>query len=54
LAVQGIARITFHDIRRTVKTGMLKAGVDEVYRDAILGHAKKGMDEHYLVVEGEG
>ena len=40
--------ITFHDIRRTVKTYMLKAGVDKVYRDLILGHSLTGMDVHYL------
>jgi len=39
---------TFHDIRRTVKTNMLKAGVDKVYRDLILGHSLKGMDVYYL------
>ncbi|MGP8051675.1 MAG: tyrosine-type recombinase/integrase [Desulfobaccales bacterium] len=41
--------ITFHDIRRTVKTNMLSAGVDKVYRDTILGHSLQGMDIHYLV-----
>jgi integrase len=41
--------ITFHDIRRTVKTNMLSAGVDKVYRDTILGHSLHGMDVHYLV-----
>ena len=40
--------ITFHDIRRTVKTGMLEAGVDKVYRDLILGHSLQGMDVYYL------
>jgi integrase len=40
--------ITFHDIRRTVKTYMLKAGIDKVYRDLILGHSLIGMDVHYL------
>jgi integrase len=40
--------ITFHDLRRTVKTNMLKAGVEKVYRDLILGHSLKGMDVHYL------
>jgi integrase len=39
---------TFHDIRRTVKTNMLNAGVDKVYRDLILGHSLRGMDAHYL------
>lgn len=41
--------ITFHDIRRTVKTNMLNAGVDRVHRNMILGHALEGMDVHYLV-----
>jgi integrase len=41
--------ITFHDIRRTVKTNMLSAGIDKVHRDLILGHSLKGMDIHYLV-----
>ena len=40
--------ITFHDIRRTVKTNMLSAGVDKVYRDTILGHSLQGMDVHYM------
>ena len=40
--------IIMRDIRRTVKTGMLDAGVDPVYRDLILGHSLKGMDRHYL------
>jgi integrase len=40
--------IIFHDIRRTVKTHMLAAGVDKIYRDLILGHSLQGMDAHYL------
>ena len=40
--------ITFHDIRRTVKTNMLNAGIDKAYRDTILGHSLKGMDVHYI------
>ena len=40
--------ITFHDLRRTVKTNMVKAGVDKVYRDVILGHSLQGMDVHYV------
>ena len=40
--------ITFHDIRRTAKTNMLKAGIDKVYRDTILGHSLRGMDIHYM------
>jgi len=41
--------VTFHDIRRTVKTNMLNAGVDRVHRNMILGHALEGMDVHYMV-----
>jgi integrase len=36
--------IVFHDIRRTVKTNMLNAGIDKVYRDVISGHSLPGMD----------
>lgn len=45
--------LTFHDIRRTVKSNMLKAKIDEVYRDILLGHSKKGMDVYYIHVEEE-
>lgn len=38
----------FHDIRRTVKTNMLAAGMDKVYRDTIMGHSLHGMDIHYI------
>lgn len=40
--------ITFHDLRRTVKTNMLNAGVDKVHRDIILGHSLHGMDVRYM------
>ena len=40
--------ITMHDTRRTLKTNMLSAGIDKVYRDKILGHSLTGMDVHYL------
>ncbi len=40
--------VTFHDIRRTVKTNMVNAGVDQVHRDIILGHSLTGMDVHYI------
>ncbi|MGA1824119.1 MAG: tyrosine-type recombinase/integrase [bacterium] len=45
--------ITFHDIRRTVKTNMLNAGIDKAHRDMILGHSLKGMDAHYLAPSEE-
>ena len=45
--------ITFHDIRRTVKTNMLSAGMDKVYRDMILGHSLTGMDVHYMAPSEE-
>jgi len=40
--------LTFHDIRRTVKTSMLNAGVDKAHRGVILNHSLKGMDVHYI------
>jgi integrase len=40
--------IVARDIRRTVKTNMVEAGVPEIYRDILLGHSKKGMDHHYI------
>ena len=43
-----IKGFTFHDFRRTAKTYMLKAEVDKVYRDLILGHKVQGMDIHYI------
>jgi len=39
---------TFHNVRRTAKTNMLRAGIDKALRDTILGHSLKGMDEYYL------
>ncbi len=39
------------DIRRTVKSNMVDAEVDEVYRDMLLGHSKQGMDKYYLQVK---
>jgi len=45
--------IVFKDIRRAVKTGMVEAGIDKVYRDTILGHSLKGMDIHYIVPSEE-
>jgi len=42
--------IVMKDFRRTFKTNMLKAGVDGVYRDKIVGHSLRGMDIHYIVV----
>jgi integrase len=40
--------IVARDIRRTVKTNMVEAGVQEIYRDILLGHRKHGMDVHYI------
>lgn len=40
--------LIFSDFRRTVKTYMVEAGFDKVYRDTILGHSLKGMDVHYI------
>ncbi len=41
--------MTLHDIRRTVKTNMLNAGIDKAIRDTLLGHSLEGMDRHYIV-----
>jgi integrase len=40
--------LTFHDIRRTVKTFMTEAGIDKAHRDVILGHTLEGMDVYYI------
>jgi integrase len=40
--------LIFHDLRRTVKTNMVNAGVDQVHREVILGHSLHGMDAHYM------
>ncbi len=38
----------FKDIRTAVKTHMAEAGVDEAYRNTILGHSMQGMDKYYM------
>lgn len=40
--------IRFHDIRGTVKTNLLTAGVDKTTRDVLLGHRLGGMDDYYI------
>ncbi len=45
--------IIFHDIRRTVKTNMVAAGIDKIDRDTIIGHSLKGIDRHYIVPTDE-
>ena len=45
--------LIFHDIRRSVKTNMVNAGVDHVHRDLMLGHSLKGMDVHYMAPSEE-
>jgi integrase len=45
--------LIFHDLRRTVKTNMVNAGVDQVHRDVILGHSLHGMDVHYMAPSEE-
>jgi len=32
---------------------MVNAGINDVYRDMLLGHSKQGMDKHYLHVKPE-
>jgi hypothetical protein len=45
--------LIFHDLRRTVKTNMVNAGVDQVHRDIILGHSLHGMDVRYMAPSEE-
>ncbi len=45
--------LRFHDIRTTVKTNMLTAGVDKALRDVLLGHSLQGMDAYYLKPKDE-
>jgi hypothetical protein len=45
--------LIFHDLRRTVKTNMANAGVDQVHRDIILGQSLHGMDVHYMAPSEE-
>jgi integrase len=35
------------DLRTTADTLMVRAGVQDVYRRALLGHKQKGMNQHY-------
>ena len=44
--------IVFHDLRRSAKTNMVKAGVNKIYRDLLLGHSLEGMDVNYIVESG--
>jgi integrase len=37
----------FHDLRRSFKTGLSSLRVDSEVRDALLNHAKQGVDAHY-------
>jgi integrase len=39
----------FHDIRTSVKTNMLRAGVDPAMRNILSGHAVQGMAKYYLM-----
>ena len=45
--------VVFHDIRRSVKTNMLAAGVKKAYRDRIFGHRPQDMDAHYIMPSEE-
>jgi integrase len=45
--------VRFHDLRTSFKTNMLRASVDKVLRDTIVGHSLKGMDAYYLKPSGD-
>ena len=42
-----LARWTLHDFRRTVETRMARIGIVKETRDAVLGHAKPGLQKTY-------
>jgi integrase len=44
---------TFHDIRRTVKTNMVEAGMRDKYIDLVLGHTLPGMSKRYIKPRSE-
>jgi integrase len=46
-AGQFTERWTFHDLRRTLKTGLAELRVGQEIRDALLNHSKPGMDSVY-------
>ena len=43
--------VRFHDIRTTVKTNMLDAGLSKEVRDTFLGHSLQGMDVYYIKLD---
>jgi len=43
----------FHDLRRTFKTDMRKAGVHKSVIDAIVGHTGNDMDSRYNIIDDE-
>jgi len=45
--------VVFHDLRRSVKSNMLNAGVSKIHCDLILGHSLQGMDVHYIVPDDD-
>jgi integrase len=45
--------VRFHDIRTTVKTNMLRAGLSKTLRDTILGHSLQGMDIYYIKLSND-
>jgi len=42
---------TFHDLQRTFKTNLRKAGIDRNVRNTILGRESKDMDNSYDVID---
>lgn len=43
----GLAKWNMHDLRRTIKTHMLKLKIDEGVTEKVLGHTLKGTDANY-------
>jgi integrase len=46
-SIPGLTNWRLHDLRVTCKTRMAKLGVASDIRDAVLGHAKRGLDRIY-------
>jgi integrase len=51
VAAANIPRISFHDIRRTISTGMEELGVSHRIISLTAGHFSAGIEEHYRQAE---
>ena len=51
VAAANIPHISFHDIRRTISTGMEELGVPHRLISLTAGHSPAGIQEHYRQAE---